>query len=211
MSTYPLLVLFIAPEKSWPNYINKNSFETLALIKVPFLLLQLHVCSAWSGKDIIPSLYAGMTFITVLLHPLLLRPSNPISTCLYRSAHLWIFFSLGFFSGFPLFWSAVLKLSCWLATAEQCERIISATAASVPLCTLQRGVHLFLWQGATARDAILRLRIKMLSWRTLSFSSFSSGVCAADYFCLRIVLGTCPCEFFFFLGYFLDMSGPLEF
>lgn len=105
------------------------------------------------------------------------------------------FFSLGFLHGFPMFWSAVLKLSCQLATAEQCERIISATAASVPLCTLQRGVHLFLWQGITARDDILGLRIKMLSWRTLSLSSFSFSVCTVDYFCLRIVLGTCPCEF----------------
>lgn len=96
-----------------------------------------------------------------------------------------IFFSPGFLSEFPLFWSAVLKLSCRLATAEQCERIIWATAASLPLCTLQRAVHLFLWQGVTARDDILGLRIKMLSWRTLSFSSFSFSVCTLDYLCLR--------------------------
>lgn len=120
------------------------------------------------------------------------------------------FFSLGFLHGFPVFWSAVLKLSCQLATAEQCERIISATAASVPLCTLQRGVHLFLWQGVTARDDILGLRIKMLSWRTLSLSSFSFSVCTVDYFCLRIVLRTCPCEFCSFQTIFLICQDHLN-
>lgn len=90
-----------------------------------------------------------------LFLPALIGPCSPV------------FFSLGFLSGFPLYWSAVLKLSCQLGKAEQCERIISATAASVPLCTLQRGAHLSLWQGVAAHDDISGLRIKRLSWRTL--------------------------------------------
>lgn len=144
------------------------------------------------GRRLFP-LYAGMTLIPFLLHPLFLRPSNPISTCPYGSLLTYDFFSSCCFLRVPL------VLECSAET-----QLLNCHGSAVwrdypshwqPLCTLQRGVHLFLWQGVTARDDISGLRIKTLSSRALSFSSFSFSVCTVDYLCLRIVLGTCPCEF----------------
>lgn len=60
-----------------------------------------------------------------------------------------------------------------------------------------------------ARSNTSGLSIKIF-WRTSSCLFLSFSVCIVDYFCLRIVSGTCPVEILFFSDRFFQFVGTIQ-
>lgn len=118
-----------------------------------------------------------------LFLPALIGPCSP----LFFSP--WVF-SLG---------SPCIEVQCWNSAANL-ARLSSVKGLSQPLQPLCLSAHC---RGVLTSpcDKVSQLMMISQGWESkgfpeeLFFSSFSFSVCTADYFCLRIVLGTCPCEF----------------
>lgn len=136
-----------------------------------------------------------MTFITFLLHPLFLRPSNPISTCPCRSLPTSDFF----LSGFSLWVPLVLKCSAetqlptchgwavWKDYLSHCSLPASLHTAEGCSPLLVTRCHSSWWylraedQNAFLKNSLLLLFLIQCLYTGLSL--------------FKIDLGTCPCEF----------------
>ena len=118
----------------------------------------LHVCSPWTGEDIILSLSTGMTLltsVTILLNLLFLRPNNLLSF------YLLLLVSAQFSFFFPwIFWPPHFEVQCsnsasvWAAVLPGMNSMKGLYHKHCRLCaSLHTAVwcdHLILWQGVTA-------------------------------------------------------------
>ena len=85
-------------------------------------------------------------------------------------------------------------------------------AGSVPLCALQYGVHLFLWQGVTAGSwQYLRAADQNIFLESFSLSSFLIQCLYSRLFLSKDSPWHLSLWILFFSGHFFNLPGPFEF